>query len=59
MTKADHSCDRAGGAFWRFSLDAYGRPGVAAACLDLQDRHGCDVNLILYALWLGRAGGEG
>jgi len=56
MTKADHSCDRAGGAFWRFSLDAYGRPGVAAACLDLQDRHGCDVNLILYALWLGASG---
>lgn len=56
MTKADHSPDRAGGAFWRFSLDAYGRPGVASACLDLQDRYGCDVNLVLFALWIGASG---
>ena len=26
--------------FWSFSLDFYGRPGVAETCLDLQDRHG-------------------
>jgi uncharacterized protein (TIGR02444 family) len=56
MTKADQSPDRADGAFWRFSLDAYGRPGVASACLDLQDRHGCDVNLVLFALWVGASG---
>jgi uncharacterized protein (TIGR02444 family) len=56
MTKADHFPDRAGGAFWRFSLEAYGRPGVASACLDLQDRHGCDVNLVLFALWVGASG---
>jgi uncharacterized protein (TIGR02444 family) len=42
--------------FWRFSLGFYGRPGVAAACLALQDRHGADVNLILLALWLGTLG---
>jgi uncharacterized protein (TIGR02444 family) len=42
--------------FWRFSLAFYGRPGVAAACLALQDRHGADVNLILLALWLGTLG---
>jgi uncharacterized protein (TIGR02444 family) len=56
MTKADDSPDRAGGAFWRFSLDVYGRPGVASACLDLQDRYGCDVNLVLFALWVGASG---
>jgi uncharacterized protein (TIGR02444 family) len=56
MTKADHSPERAGDAFWHFSLEAYGRPGVATACLDLQDRHGCDVNLVLCALWVGASG---
>ena len=43
-------------AFWRFSLDFYARPGVAPACLALQDRHGADVNLVLFALWLGMRG---
>jgi uncharacterized protein (TIGR02444 family) len=27
---------------------------VEAACLDLQDRFGADVNLALYCLWIGR-----
>ncbi|MGE5269362.1 MAG: TIGR02444 family protein [Thiohalocapsa sp.] len=40
-------------AFWRFSLAFYARPAVAAALLGLQDRAGADVNLMLYALWLG------
>ncbi|YBV94445.1 TIGR02444 family protein (plasmid) [Phyllobacteriaceae bacterium JZ32] len=39
--------------FWRFSLDRYGRAGVPALCLQLQDRHRADVNLLLFALWLG------
>ena len=43
-------------AFWRFSLAFYARPGVAAACLALQDRHRADVNLVLLALWLGTRG---
>lgn len=42
-----------GEAFWRFSLAFYSRPGVAEALLHLQDRDGCDVNLILFALWSG------
>jgi len=42
--------------FWRFSLDLYGRDGVASACLDLQDRAGLDVNLLLFAVWLGEEG---
>lgn len=48
--------DTAPGAFWRFSLALYEQPDVAAACLDLQDRHGYDVNLVLYALWVGASG---
>jgi uncharacterized protein (TIGR02444 family) len=52
------SGDPAGGAsekdaFWAFSLDFYGRPGVSDVCLGLQDRHGLDVNLVLLCCWLG------
>jgi uncharacterized protein (TIGR02444 family) len=43
-------------AFWRFSVEFYARPGVAAACLALQDREGVDVNLVLLGLWLGSRG---
>lgn len=39
--------------FWDFSLALYGRPGVAPALLGLQDRHGIDVNLLLYCCWMG------
>jgi uncharacterized protein (TIGR02444 family) len=44
------------GEFWRFSVAFYARPGVADACLTLQDREGADVNLLLLALWLGSRG---
>ena len=43
-------------AFWRFSLRFYALPGVAAACIDLQDRHGVDVNVLLFLLFLAEAG---
>ena len=43
-------------AFWRFSLAFYERPGVADALIALQDRDGFDVNLVLFALWLGISG---
>lgn len=41
-------------SFWDFSLAIYGAPGVEAACLELQERFGADVNLALYCLWIGR-----
>jgi len=41
---------------WKFSLAVYGAPGVAAACLDLQERRGADVNLVLYAAFAGISG---
>jgi uncharacterized protein (TIGR02444 family) len=44
-------------ALWRFSLAFYALPGVAEALIALQDREGRDVNLILFALWLGHSGG--
>ncbi|CAO3375665.1 TIGR02444 family protein [Azospirillum argentinense] len=40
---------------WDFALAVYGRPGVPAACLDLQDRLGQDVNVLLFAAWAGMA----
>lgn len=43
--------------FWDFSLALYARPGVAAACLRLQDGPGLDVNLLLYACWTAVNGG--
>ena len=39
--------------FWDFSLRLYARIGVAPACLALQERHGIDVNVLLYCVWLG------
>lgn len=45
-------------AFWRFSLRVYGAPGVASECLALQDEHGFDVNVVLFAAWLGAERGR-
>ena len=42
--------------FWRFSLRTYRAPGVAEACLVLQDGCGADVNLLLYCCWMGLGG---
>lgn len=41
--------------FWSFSLQVYGKPGIAEACIALQDGLGLDVNLLLYCCWHGRA----
>lgn len=43
--------------FWDFSLDLYGKPGVAVACLRLQDRLGLDVNLLMAGCWVAASGG--
>jgi uncharacterized protein (TIGR02444 family) len=40
--------------FWQFSLALYARPGVAAACIELQDDAGVDVNVMFYVLYLAR-----
>ena len=42
--------------FWIFTLDFYGRPGVSPAFIALQDKHGRDVNIMLYACWVGLSG---
>ncbi|MFN3583665.1 TIGR02444 family protein [Phenylobacterium sp.] len=36
---------------WDWALEAYGRPGVPEACLALQDGHGQNTCLLLWAVW--------
>jgi uncharacterized protein (TIGR02444 family) len=43
----------AGSPFWRFSLQFYRQPGVAEACIAVQEDAGADVNLLLFLLWHG------
>jgi uncharacterized protein (TIGR02444 family) len=40
-----------GSPFWRFSLQFYRQPGVADACIALQEESGVDVNLLMFLLW--------
>lgn len=40
---------------WAFALEAWRRPGVERLCLDLQDRHGQCVALLLWRLWAAGA----
>lgn len=39
--------------FKRFALELYARDGVSPACLHLQDRFDLDVNLVLFAAYVG------
>ncbi len=41
---------------WDFALAVYRRRGVEEACLTLQERHGVDVNVLLFCCWLGASG---
>ncbi|WP_227370496.1 TIGR02444 family protein [Halomonas sp. M20] len=43
-------------ALWDYALILYARPGVAAACLALQDEHGADVCELLWLCWMDRLG---
>lgn len=36
---------------WDWALAAYARPGVSDACLALQDAHGQNAPLLLWAVW--------
>jgi uncharacterized protein (TIGR02444 family) len=37
--------------FWQFSIKFYAVPGVAQACIELQDQAKVDVNILLFLLW--------
>ena len=38
-------------ALWDWTLQAYAQPGVPDACLTLQDAHGQNTSLLLWAVW--------
>jgi uncharacterized protein (TIGR02444 family) len=44
-------------AFWDFSNRIYQQPEVRDLCLQLQNEHGMDVNLLLFACWHARSRG--
>ncbi len=46
-----------GDRLWAFAVDLYARDGVADACLALQDDHGLDTPMLLFAAWAGAEGG--
>jgi uncharacterized protein (TIGR02444 family) len=43
-------------ALWPWALDVYGRPGVEALLLELQDSHAQCVPYLLWALWMAMSG---
>ncbi|MFT3996760.1 MAG: TIGR02444 family protein [Asticcacaulis sp.] len=43
-------------AFWDWAVRAYGGEGIADLCLELQDTHGQNVPLLLFAVWAGVSG---
>jgi len=47
------SLEARAGALWNFAVRLYAEPGIAEACLVLQDRDGVDAPLLLWAAWLG------
>lgn len=38
-------------SIWEWALEAYGLAGVPEACLTLQDSHGQNTSLLLWAVW--------
>lgn len=38
-------------SIWEWALEAYARPGVPEACLTLQDAHGQNTSLLLWAVY--------
>ena len=51
MTDTDENALTRKSPFWRFSIKFYAVPGVAPACIELQDRGGVDVNVLFFLLW--------
>lgn len=45
-------------SFWDYSCRVYALPGVSTLCLRLQNEHGQDVNMLLFAVWFAQTRGE-
>lgn len=41
---------------WDYATRVYARGNTGAACLALQDRHGLDVNVLLFCCWVASSG---
>ena len=39
--------------FWNYSTQIWTLPGLEAICLELQNKHDTNVNILLYCCWLG------
>ena len=42
--------------FWEYSLRVYMTEGVGDACLELQEAHQLDVNVLLFCMWFSHSG---
>jgi uncharacterized protein (TIGR02444 family) len=42
--------------FWDHAIATYGKEGVSQACLEIQERHGIDVNIVLFCVWFADSG---
>lgn len=42
--------------FWDYATRIYARGEAKSACLTLQDRHGLDVNVLLFCCWVASSG---
>jgi uncharacterized protein (TIGR02444 family) len=51
MSSNDENAITRKSPFWRFSVQFYAVPGVAPACIELQDRASVDVNVLFFLLW--------
>ena len=51
MSQSAPKASPQGSPLWRFSLELYRAPGVADACIRLQDEAGVDVNMLFFLLW--------
>jgi uncharacterized protein (TIGR02444 family) len=51
MSTDEESASTRKSPFWLFSVKFYAVPGVAPACIELQDRAKVDVNVLFFLLW--------
>jgi uncharacterized protein (TIGR02444 family) len=51
------SCSEVDSGFWLFSQSIYAAAGVQEECLQLQDKFGVDINLLLFSAFIGAVHG--
>jgi uncharacterized protein (TIGR02444 family) len=51
MAAVPDKAEKSNSPFWQFSVKFYAVPGVAPACIRLQDEADVDVNVLFFLLW--------